>query len=141
MKETLQPGLTYELRFQVPDTKTVPELFPESPEFQAMPKVFATGFMVGFIEWACILAVNPHIDYPKEQTVGILINVDHTAATPPGFEVCARVRLVEIDGRRLVFDVAVDDGVDMIGKGTHERFIINSEKFNQKVKRKAEAIP
>ena len=119
MKETLQPGLTYELRFQVPDTKTVPMLFPESPEFQAMPKVFATGFMVGFIEWACLLAVNPHIDYPKEQTVGILINVDHTAATPPGFEVCARVRLIEIDGRRLVFDVAVDDGEDTIGKGTH----------------------
>jgi fluoroacetyl-CoA thioesterase len=141
MKETLQPGLTYELRFQVTDTKTVPRLFPESPEFQAMPKVFATGFMVGFIEWACLLTVNPHIDYPKEQTVGILINVDHTAATPPGFEVCARVGLIEVDGRRLVFDVSVDDGVDTIGKGTHERFIIDSEKFNQKVKRKAESIP
>ena len=141
MKETLQPGLTHELRFKVPDSKTVPQLFPESPEFQAMPKVFATGFMVGFIEWACILAINPHIDYPKEQTVGIHINVDHTAATPPDFEVCARIRLAEIDGRRLVFDVAVDDGVDVIGKGTHERFIINAEKFNRKVKRKAGAIP
>ena len=43
MKETLKPGLSYELKFTVPGTKTVPELYPESPEFQAMPKVFATG--------------------------------------------------------------------------------------------------
>ena len=139
MTATLNPGLTHDLKFRVPDTKTVPNLYPESPEFQAMPEVFATGFMVGLIEWACILAINPHLDWPAEQTVGIRINLDHTAATPPGFEVCARVRLVEVDGRRLVFDAELNDGVDIISRGTHERFIIDAEKFNQKVKQKAEA--
>ena len=57
MKATLKPGLTHELKFQVPETKTVPNLYPESFEFQAMPEVFATGFMVGLIEWACLLAI------------------------------------------------------------------------------------
>ena len=114
MKASLIPGLSHELRFRVPDTKTVPNLYPEASEFQAMPEVFATGFMVGLIEWACILTVNPHLDWPDEQTVGIRINVDHTAATPPGLEVCASVRLVEVDGRRLVFDAELNDGVDTI---------------------------
>jgi fluoroacetyl-CoA thioesterase len=139
MKETLKAGLEYELRFRVPDTKTVPALCPESSEFQIMPRVFATGYMVGLIEWTCIQAVNPHIDWPHEQTVGISINVKHTAATPPGLEVCARVKLIEIEGKRLVFETELDDSVDIISKGTHERFIINADKFNQKVMQKAGA--
>ena len=138
MKDTLKAGLEYELRYRVPDSKTVPALYPESAEFQVMPRVLATGYMVGLIEWACIQAVNPHIDWPNEQTVGISINVNHTAATPPGLEVCARVRLIEVDGKRLVFETELDDGVDVISKGTHERFIINAEKFNHKIKQKAD---
>ena len=139
MKETLKAGIEHELRFRVPASKTVPALYPEASEFQVMPRVFATGYMVGLIEWACIQAINPHIDWPSEQTVGISINVNHTAATPPGLEVCARVRLIEVDGKRLIFEVELNDGVDAISKGTHERFIINAEKFNRKVKEKADA--
>ncbi|MEK6661165.1 MAG: thioesterase family protein [candidate division NC10 bacterium] len=139
MKETLRPGIEHELRFRVPGTKTVPALYPESPEFQVMPEVFATGFLVGFLEWACIQSVVPHLDWPAEQTVGTRINVNHSAATPPGFEVVARVKLVEVDGKRLVFEVEAHDGVDVISKGTHERFVINAEKFNAKVREKARA--
>jgi len=137
MKESLKPGITHELRFRVPQTKTVPHLYPEAPEFQAMPLVFATGFMVGFLEWACIQAVNPHLDWPREQTVGTHVNVSHLAATPPGLEVRARVRLVEIDGRRLVFEVEASDGVDVISRGVHERFVIDAAKFAHKAKQKA----
>ena len=137
MKATLKAGIEHELRFRVPDSKTVPALYPEASEFQAMPRVLATGYMVGLIEWACIQAVNPHIDWPNEQTVGISINVDHTAATPPGLEVCARVKLIEVDGKRLVFETELSDGVDNISKGTHERFIVNAEKFIRKVRQKA----
>lgn len=136
MKKTLKAGIEHELRFRIPETKTVPALYPESAEFQAMPRVFATGFMIGLIEWACIEAVNPHIDWPKEQTVGIGINVDHTAATPPGLEVCAHVKLNRIEGRRLLFDCKLNDGIDIISKGTHERFVIDAEKFNRKVQQK-----
>jgi fluoroacetyl-CoA thioesterase len=139
MKETLKAGIEHELRFRVPDSKTVPALYPESSEFQAMPRVFATGYMVGLIEWACIQAINRHIDWPHEQSVGTSINVNHTAATPPGLEICARVKLIEVDGKRLVFETELNDGVDIISKGTHERFIIYAEKFNHKVKQKKEA--
>ncbi|WP_197711898.1 thioesterase family protein [Polynucleobacter necessarius] len=91
MKDSLKPGLKYEHRYTVPFTKTVPGLYPEAPEFLVMPEVFATGFMVGFLEWACIKAINPHLDWPVEQKVGAYIDVSHEAATPPGLTVTAQV--------------------------------------------------
>ncbi|HCU54748.1 MAG TPA: thioesterase [Gammaproteobacteria bacterium] len=136
MKDSLKPGIRYRHRFVVPVTKTVPALYPEAEEFVAMPEVFATGFLVGFLEWACIKAVNPHLDWPREQTVGTHIDVSHVAATPPGLEVTASVELIEVDGRRLVFAVEAHDGVDLISKGRHERFVINKEKFDAKVGQK-----
>jgi len=136
MKETLKPGIKYEHKFVVPSSKTVPALYPESEEFLAMPEVFATGFLVGFLEWACIKAINPHLDWPKEQTVGTHIDVSHEAATPPGLEVTATVELVEVNGRKLVFAVEAHDGVELISKGRHERFVIDKERFDAKVEKK-----
>ena len=98
-----------------------------------MPEVFATGFMVGFLEWACIMAINPHLDWPEEQTVGTHINVSHEAATPPGLEVTATVTLQAVEGRKLLFTVEAHDGIDLISKGTHERVVINKSKFDAKV--------
>jgi fluoroacetyl-CoA thioesterase len=139
MKETLKTGIRYEHKFVVPPSKTVPALYPESEEFVVMPEVFATGFLVGFLEWACIKAINPHIDWPAEQTVGTHIDVSHLAATPPGLQVTATVELIAIEGRKLVFAVEAHDGVDLISKGLHERFIINKEKFVAKVSEKRKA--
>ncbi len=84
----------------------MPALYPEAEEFVAMPEVFATGYLVGLIEWACIKAINPYIDWPAEQTVGIHIDVNHIAATPAGLDVTVRSKLVEVDGKRLVFEVS-----------------------------------
>ena len=139
MKDSLKPGIEYELKYRVPESKTVPHLYPEAPEFQVMPPVFATGFMVGLMEWACLLAILPHLDWPAEQSVGTHLNLSHSAATPPGLEVRAKVRLVQVDGRRLVFEIEANDGVDTICKGTHERFLINAAKFVERVKAKAGA--
>ena len=136
MKDTLKPGIESTFTFRLPGTKTVPALYPESPEFQEMPGVFATGFLVGFLEWACIQAVNPHLDWPAEQTVGTHIDVSHVAATPAGFDVTAKVKLVEVDGRRLLFEVEAHDDVELISKGKHERFIINKDKFDSKMREK-----
>jgi len=141
MKSTLKPGIRYQHRFVVPSSKTVPALYPESPEFVAMPEVFATGFLVGFLEWACIKAINPHLDWPQEQTLGTHIDVSHEAATPPGLEVTATVELIEVDGRRLVFAVEAHDGVDLISRGRHERFVINREKFDAKIGAKKNIPP
>ena len=133
MKETLKAGIRSEHKFLVPSSKTVPALYPESEEFLAMPEVFATGFLVGFLEWACIKAINPHLDWPREQTVGTHIDVSHEAATPPGLEVTATVELIEVNGRKLVFTVEAHDGVELISKGRHERFVVNKEKFDARV--------
>ena len=138
MKASLLPGIEYELRFSVTDAKTVPALYPEASEFQVMPKVLATGFMVGLFEWACIQATNPHLDWPKEQTVGTHIDVSHVAATPSGFEVTAKVKLLEVDRRRLVFEIEAYDEVDLIARGKHERFVIDKAKFDGKLKEKIE---
>ena len=136
MKDTLQPGIRYEHKFMVPPSKTVPALYPESPEFVAMPEVFATGFLVGFLEWACIMAIKPHLDWPEEQSVGTHINVSHEAATPPGLEVTATVELIAMEGKKLTFSVSAHDGVDLISQGTHERFVINKQRFDSKVRDK-----
>ena len=137
LKDTLKPGIRYEHKFVVPNSKTVPALYPESEEFVVMPEVFATGYLVGFLEWACIKAINPHLDWPKEQTVGIHIDVSHDAATPPGLEVTATVELLKVDGRKLLFSVEAHDGIDLISKGRHERFVINKEKFDASIASKA----
>ncbi len=138
MKASLLPGIEHEVRFRVTDAKTVPALYPEASEFQVMPTVFATGFMVGLFEWACIQMTIPHLDWPSEQTVGTHIDVSHTAATPPGFEVTANVKLIDVDRRRLVFEIEAHDGADVIASGRHERFVIDKAKFDAKLKEKIE---
>ncbi len=137
MKETLKPGIESEFTFRIPESKTVPALYPESTEFQEMPEVFATGYLVGFLEWACIKAINTHLNWPQEQTVGTHIDVSHIAATPIGFDVTAKVKLIQVDGRKLVFEVEAHDSVDVISKGRHERFVIYKDKFDSKMKEKA----
>jgi fluoroacetyl-CoA thioesterase len=81
----------------------------------------------------------PYLDWPAEQSVGTQINVSHLAATPPGLTVTVQVRLDEVDGKRLKFSVSAHDGVDKIAEGTHERFVIDAEKFNTRLQRKIPA--
>ncbi|MBF0507886.1 MAG: thioesterase family protein [Deltaproteobacteria bacterium] len=140
MKVSLTPGLTFEFKFQVPENKTVPHLFPEAEELQAMPQVLATGFLVGLFEWACIRAINPHLDWPREQTVGIGIKMNHLAATPPGLTVTVKGILDKVEGRQLTFSLTAEDGVDKISEATHDRAVINAEKFNARVETKARKV-
>jgi len=139
VKNDLQSGLTFEFKFKIPENKTVPFLYPESSEFQAMPRVLATGFMVGLFEWACIRFVNPYIDWPREQTVGIDVKFNHMAATPPGLTVTVKGKLEAVEGRKLVFSIVADDGIDTISEGTHDRFIIDAAKFNAKMAAKIDS--
>lgn len=133
MKPSLVVGLQYTHQMQVPVSKTVPALYPEAEEFLAMPEVFATGFLVGFLEWACIKAIHPYLDWPQEQSVGTHIDVSHQAATPAGLLVTAKVVLTAIDGRKLTFAVEAHDGVEIISQGTHQRYLIDRARFDAKV--------
>ena len=90
-------------------------------------------------EWACIQAINPHIDWPREQSVGTDVKFSHIAATPPGLTVTVNGKLEAMDGRKLSFSIVADDGVDTISQGTHDRFIIDAAKFNSKMAAKSNA--
>ena len=133
MKPTLQAGLRYQFRYTVPDNKTVPHLYPESKSFRQMPEVLATGFMVGLMEWACIEAIKPHLDWPREQSLGTMVSFPHLAATPPGLTITVDVTLDKVEGRRLIFSVIAHDGVDRITEGSHERVVIDREKFVSRI--------
>ena len=101
-----------------------------------MPEVFATGYLVGLLEWACILALKPHLDWPREQSVGTHIDVSHCAATPPGMEVVVRVTLLSVEGRKLTFEVEAHDEAELISAGRHERFVIDRARFDAKMESK-----
>ncbi|RLA07708.1 MAG: thioesterase [Gammaproteobacteria bacterium] len=135
MKPSLKVGIKYEHKFVLPDNKTVPDLYPESPEFVEMPKVFATGFMVGFVEWACIMLIKPHLKQ-GEQSLGIGVNLNHTAATPMGFKIISYAELVKIDGNKLDFKIKTYDNFDLISAGTHSRFVIDRKRFDDSLQRK-----
>ena len=139
MKKTLKPGLVHRFTYQVPQNKTVPQLYPESPQLRAMPDVFATGFMVGLMEWTCMQLMAPHLD-SGEGSLGVHIDVSHTAATPPGFSVTVDVECVAIEGPRVTFKVKAHDGVDTNGEGRHARFVVAWDKFNARVASKAQSI-
>jgi fluoroacetyl-CoA thioesterase len=139
MKDTLRAGLEATFRYTVPASRTVPCIYPEAPDFQMMPAVLATGYLVALAEWACIELVKPHLDWPREQTLGTHVNLSHTAATPPGLTVAVRTRLTAVEGRKLTFAVSAHDGVDAISEGTHERHVILAERFLARVAAKQPA--
>ena len=107
----LQPGLTGEASATVTDAQTAIALGTGSV------RVYSSAGMVALIEAAAVAA---------------RLDVRHTAATPVGMAVRARATLQEVDGRRLVFAVEAWDAVEAIGTGTHERFIVDAERFEQR---------
>lgn len=98
-------------------------------------EVFATPMMIALMEKTACNSVIPYLD-EGDGSVGTELNVKHVAATPIGMTVTCESELIEVDGRRLVFNVEAYDEVGLIGKGTHERFIVNNEKFQSKTNNK-----
>jgi fluoroacetyl-CoA thioesterase len=88
------------------------------------------------MEWACIEAIRPHLDWPREQSLGTRVDFSHTAATPPGLTIVVEVRLDKVEGRKLTFTLSAHDGVDEISRGSHERHVIDVSRFNEKIARK-----
>jgi len=132
MKPTLKSGLTHRFAYKVPENKTVPYTYPESAEIAAMPKVFATGFMIALMEWTCAQLLAPHLD-AGEGSLGVHVDVSHLAATPPGMTVTVDAECVEVSGPRVTFKVKAHDGIDLIGEGRHERFVVAWDKFNARL--------
>ena len=98
-------------------------------------QVFATAMMIALMEKAATLSIEPELE-PGQGSVGIHINVSHCAATPPGMKVWAESEVIAIDRRKVTFSVKAYDERGLIGEGTHDRFIIDVEKFMAKAKSK-----
>jgi fluoroacetyl-CoA thioesterase len=125
-KMALVPGLTGEATTTVVHENTAASVGAGGVE------VFGTPMMIALMENAAWRAVADKLD-EGDVTVGIVVNIRHLAATPLGQRVRATAELVEIDGRRLVFNVEAYDEKRKIGEGQHERFIVNLERFKQRI--------
>ena len=140
MRDSLSAGLQGTFRYRVPETKTVPHIYEEAQDFQQMPRVFATGFMVALVEWACIDLGKPHLDWPREQTLGTHVDLSHVAATLPGMTVEVTTRLERVEGRKLVFSVSARDDLDLITEGRHERMVVDRQRFDERLESKRSRV-
>lgn len=119
MPEGLKVGLTGKATVLVSDSNTA-EVFGN-----AGAKVYATPMLVALMEQAAIDSIRSTL-LPGEGSVGTKVEMSHTAATPVGMLVTARAELVEVTGKKMVFDVVASDEMETVGKCRHERYIISN---------------
>lgn len=122
-------GMTHEKVLKTGPEHSARHFYPD------LPDVFGTPFLVGLFEGVSAELMAPQLG-PGEQSVGSGMNLKHTAPTPLGMEVRAKTEVTGVDGRKLTFKVEAFDEKEKIGEAVHERFIINAEKFNQRVESK-----
>ena len=96
-------------------------------------EVFATPAMIALMEKTCLMGVSDKIG-EGNTTVGIAVNIKHLKASPVGATIRCDAKLVEVDRRRMVFEVRCYEGETLVGEGIHERFVVESEKFMSKFK-------
>jgi len=102
----------------------------------ALPRVFATPMMVRAMENAALNAVRAYLD-PGESAVGTQVNIRHLAATPAGHQVTAEAVVTKVDGRRIEFNVSARDETEEIGRGTHERMVVDMARLDRRLEAKA----
>ena len=131
--DELVPGLIGESQTVVTETNTAKHLG------SGNVKVFATPEMVRLMEKAGVAAVD-HLLPEGQCTVGVALDVKHLAATPLNMTVMARAELVVVEGRRLTFRVESFDEVEKVGEGTHQRYIVDVTRFQERMKKKRGAV-
>jgi predicted thioesterase len=127
----LAPGLTGTTEILVGTRDTAPHVG------SGKIKVLATPVMVSLMEEAALNAVEGLLP-AGHQTVGIKLDISHTAATPVGMRVVATAALTKVEGRRLTFHVSARDEKELIGEGVHERIVVNVARFDERTQRKVE---
>jgi predicted thioesterase len=126
---TLRPGLSGHAELIVGEEHTAPRVG------SGLVHVLATPVMINLLEAAALDAVDKHLP-EGYQSLGTVLNVRHIAATPVGMRVRATAEIVKIEGRTVSLKVKAEDETELIGDGTHERVVVNVEKFSQRVQRK-----
>ena len=124
--EDLKPGATV-----TGALVAAPEHF-ASKIVSGTPDVFSTPALGALVEKTAAEWIGQHLS-AGQMTVGAQIVINHTAATPEGLTVTATVRLAAVDGRKLDFDWTATDGIDEVGNGTHQRFVVDRARFEQRL--------
>jgi predicted thioesterase len=106
--------------------------------YQNLPDVFATPFLAGFMERVSAELIHEYLE-PGEQSVGISMDIKHSAATPLGMKIRVATEVTAVDGAKLTFRLEAWDEVEKIGEAQHERFIIKTDKFNARTAKKLQA--
>jgi predicted thioesterase len=132
ISDRLKPGLKGAKAIVVAEEHTAPHVG------SGVVPVLATPVMVNLLEAAALAAVEKFLP-AGYQTLGTVLNVAHFAATPVGLEVKAMAELVSVEGRKLTFSLRAEDEIENIGDGSHERVVVNVERFEQRVKNKIES--
>lgn len=127
----LEIGMTYTLTEKVTEEKTAARFG------SGLLEVYATPAMIALMEKTAMMSVADKLDEGCG-TVGTLVSAEHIAASPLGAEITCESKLVEIDGRKLTFEITASDNAGIIGKATHCRFIIDNARFMAKVLAKLE---
>jgi predicted thioesterase len=130
MKPTLQPGLAAEASFEVDRERTI-DFMGEAA------RVYATPMLVRDIEIACRNLLLQHLD-AGEDSVGTRVEIDHIGATLLGMTVTLTVRVAEVKGRAVVFEIEGRDAIEPIVRGKHSRFVVDVAKTAQRLAAKAE---
>jgi fluoroacetyl-CoA thioesterase len=112
--------------------RVLPEHLANQFKDAMLPQVLATPFMILMMENAALNAIRSFLD-PGESAVGTAIDVRHLAATPVGHDVRAEAEVVKVDGKRIEFKVSASDEIEEIGRGTHQRMVINLRSFNERL--------
>ena len=135
MNTDIAPGITHTLSLCVNDRVLVGAFTPETSRGSGLPPVFDTAFMVGFMEWACIEALQPYLE-DGWKTAGTHVYLNHVSPSPAGMKITALVELMQIEGRTLRFRVDCHDECGLIGSGYHERTVIESRRLVAKTGKK-----
>ena len=134
LKLELPAGLTGTAELVVGEQHTAPRVG------SGRIRVLATPVMINLIEAAALAAVEQSLP-ENHQSLGTRLDVSHVAATPVGMRVRATAEVVRVEGRTIHFRVRAVDEFDLIGEGTHERVVVNLERFDQRVREKAARKP
>ena len=129
MSDELTPGMSHEIEVTTGPEHTARYFY------ENLPDVFATPFLAGFMERVSAELINRYLE-PGQQSVGIAMSLQHSAATPLGMKVRVRTEVTARDGKKLTFKVEAWDAAEKIGEALHERFIIDAAKFNARVAQK-----
>lgn len=132
MKESLKPGLEGTQQFEIDTSRTI--------EFMGDAlRVYGTPYMVRDIEETSRLLVQEHLD-DGEETVGAHVSVDHLGASLLGMTATVTAKIVDVDGQRVTLEVEVHDGMDLVGKAKHVRFVIDRDRQAARLEKKRAAI-